>query len=61
LSLAEENKGDSDDHALIKDVLVLLLESQRVIVIMHSAPLSLDTSFLHFKYKSYETTCRPFG
>jgi|AntRauTorckE5430_2_1112549.scaffolds.fasta_scaffold06774_1 hypothetical protein len=54
--LAEENKGDSADHALIKDVLVLLLESQRVIVIMHSGPLSIDTSFLHFKYRSYETT-----
>eukprot|EP00979_Chaetoceros_neogracilis_P004420 scaffold785_cov301-Chaetoceros_neogracile.AAC.11 len=46
LSLAEENEGDdSADHALITDVLILL-ESQRVIVIVHSGPLSLARYFL---------------
>jgi hypothetical protein len=44
--LAEENEGDdSADHALIKDVLILL-ESQGVIVIVHSGPLSLARYFL---------------
>ena len=44
--LAEENEGDdSVDHALIKDVLILL-ESQGVIVIVHSGPLSLARYFL---------------
>jgi uncharacterized membrane protein len=59
--LAEESKGDSADHALIKDVLKLL-ESQRVIIIVHSGPLSLDTSFLpSLSTEVMKPLCQPFG